>query len=599
METNFGRNEVNMTNKNPVLGQRLGDDEFPIEWQTGENQLFWVLNDLHVPNPVSPMYFSIGGYWLNADYLFRRFGMSTSSDWIAKSVNGYLYTSIVPNDPAVRVERELFGGRYAAHTPFSQTHADRLAGYTDWLLPSYGRSFTAAWNDRIKPDMERSLAYFDGLDLEVMTMQELAVVLEDVIDMHDRHWKYHWQLNFGQLSATLNLETTIRNVAGDTDPEILGQLLGRLQNSAQDRNWDSMRDLATICDEIRKSETLSAAFDHDAASAIEAALASTEEGRAFLAGSIADFADEYGHKAIWTHELLYPTWREDLRPIFSLAKNYLTGDFDCDTAQAAVRDDLDAAIEEALALAPDSAGRARIQEALDLAIPMNPMTPDHHFYIDQGTNARVRVALIAIGQLLFEAGLLAEPNDVMYLDYSELRAVMVDPANLDSLELTGDRRDAHEEYAKVLPPDWIGTATEEFINEPYTRLWGFPDRFYATPSTEGSRIKGVAASPGEVTGVARVVTSPEEFTQIKEGEILVARMTNPAWQVVFPKIAGLVTDAGGSISHPAVLAREFELPAVTGTTVATTRLATGDRIRVDGTAGIVEILDWSEPNPHN
>ena len=77
---------------------------------------------------------------------------------------------------------------------------------------------------------------------------------------------------------------------------------------------------------------------------------------------------------------------------------------------------------------------------------------------------------------------------------------------------------------------------------------------------------------------------------MRDGDILVCQMTNPAWVVLFTKIAGLVTDTGGTTSHPAVLAREFGIPAVIGTSVATHRITTGDRIRIDGTAGTVEIL---------
>lgn len=77
---------------------------------------------------------------------------------------------------------------------------------------------------------------------------------------------------------------------------------------------------------------------------------------------------------------------------------------------------------------------------------------------------------------------------------------------------------------------------------------------------------------------------------MKKGEILVCQMTNPAWVVLFTKIGGLVTDAGGALSHPAVVSREFGIPAVVGTTVATERIKTGQRVRVNGAAGIVEIL---------
>jgi pyruvate,water dikinase len=93
-----------------------------------------------------------------------------------------------------------------------------------------------------------------------------------------------------------------------------------------------------------------------------------------------------------------------------------------------------------------------------------------------------------------------------------------------------------------------------------------------------------------VEGVARHVRSLEEFDQVRVGEILVCQMTNPAWVVLFTKIAGLVTDAGGAASHPAVVSREFGIPAVVGTSVATQRIKTGDRVRVNGSTGVVEVL---------
>ena len=90
----------------------------------------------------------------------------------------------------------------------------------------------------------------------------------------------------------------------------------------------------------------------------------------------------------------------------------------------------------------------------------------------------------------------------------------------------------------------------------------------------------------------------DEFDEVRDGDILVCQMTNPAWVVLFTKIAGLVTDTGGTTSHPAVLAREFGIPAVIGTSVATHRIVTGDRVRVDGTAGRVEILRGEPADGH-
>ena len=94
-----------------------------------------------------------------------------------------------------------------------------------------------------------------------------------------------------------------------------------------------------------------------------------------------------------------------------------------------------------------------------------------------------------------------------------------------------------------------------------------------------------------VEGIARVVSSEAEFDSLQVGEILVCQMTNPAWQVLYGKIIAVVTDAGGTVSHPAVLASEYGIPAVVGTSIATWSIKTGDRIRVDGSAGVVEIIE--------
>jgi pyruvate,water dikinase len=153
-----------------------------------------------------------------------------------------------------------------------------------------------------------------------------------------------------------------------------------------------------------------------------------------------------------------------------------------------------------------------------------------------------------------------------------------------------DRRDERERQALRRPPQWIGTATEEALAFPYWTLWGFPEKFHRPPPEKVDEVHGLGASPGVAEGEARVVASLDEFDQVRQGEVLVCRMTNPAWVVLFTKIAGLVTDAGGVASHPAVVAREFAIPAVVGTSLATERIRSGDRIRVNGTSGIVEIL---------
>lgn len=574
------------TNAGEVLGARQGDENFPVDWEEGERDLFWILDDLHCPNPISPMFFDIGGWWLTCDHMFRRFGTPFASDWIAKRVNGYFYWAAVPADPSARAESTEYNARYVPRVPREADYAGKIGAYMGAVLPHYAYNFLDWWRERLRPEMDRNFVYLDDYDKDGASLVELAVLLEDAIDIHDRHWKIHWMLNFAQFSATTALNATIEEVKGEADPG----LMGRLQSSTEDRNWDAVEDLWKMKEEIKGDEELRGAFEADTAAGIQEALNGTERGRRFISERLEPHQQEFGYKSIWAHEFAFPTWKENPAPILEAVRGYLETDYDYPKAIQAVRDDLEAAKRELMEDVPEGEQRDKLQNALDLSLRMNPLTPDHHFYIDQGTNARVRLVLIAIGKKLVEPNLLDDPEDVMFLRYNELRVLMFNPDAIDAREIVSDRRDEQEDSYEVRPPEWLGTATQQALDFPYNALWGFPEKFYREPSEKTDEVVGLGASAGVIEGTARVVTSIEESDQVKKGDILVCRMTNPAWVVLFTKISGLVTDAGGTVSHPAVVSREFGIPAVVGTSDATQKIKTGDRVRVNGSSGIVEIL---------
>lgn len=570
-----------------VLARYLGEDDFPVTWDSeAEQDLFWVYDDLHCPHPLSPMYFDIGGWWLSCDHMFRRFGTPFAVDWLAKNVNGYLYTAAIPADPKLDVSGTEYGHRYAARTPVDGSYAERMGAYLDGVLPVYGEHFADWWRDRLVPEMLRNFAYLESqLDRAgELSRMELAVLLEDAMDIHDRHWKIHWMLNFAQLSATLKLRAVVEKVRGKVDEE----LLGRLQNSAEDRNWDSVEGLWQMKESVKADDELRRAFVGNGVE-IRAALEATEAGRRFIADVLTPYQREFGWRAVWSHEFIFPTWREDPGPILEQIRGYLETDYDYPSALEAVAEDLEKASAELLA-GLDGAERDELAAANAINLRMAPLTPDHHFYIDQGANARLRVVLVTLGAKLVEEGLLDADDDVLFLRYNELRAFVGDPQALDGRAIVAERRAEREAAAKLQPRDWVGTVTEPQLNFPYWVNWGYPERFHRQASQTAQEVSGISGSPGVVEGVARVVRTIADFDEVAEGDVLVCQMTNPAWVVLFTKIAGLVTDTGGTTSHPAVLAREFGIPAVVGTSEATRRISTGDRIRVDGTAGVVEIL---------
>ena len=573
----------------------FGDEDFPIEWDEGQKGLFWVHDDLHIPNPVSPMYADIGGWWLNCDYMFRRFGTPFASDWLVKVINGYVYTAAIPAKPDVRALASEYGSRYMGRTPVDPAYSAQISAYLEWTLPYYADNFLDWWRERLVPEMELNFARFDTYDYDGTSLLELAVLLEDVIDLHDRHWKIHWQLNFSQFSATIALNNVVAEVKGKGGCR---ELMGRLQASTENRNWDSIRGLWQMKEFVKAEHgDVANAFAKSTAGDILAALKETTAGRAFIADQLDPYLSVFGYRSMWAHEFSFKTWKENPAPIVEAVRGYLETDYDFHRDIGRVGRDLEAAKKEVMEGVPPGPGRDRLARALELSLKMNPLTPDHHFYIDQGTNARVRLVLIAIGRKLVAQKVLLDPEDVMYLRYNELRAVMAGSFPGDASELVSQRRDQREEAYKLRPRDWVGTATENALAFPYLVNWGFPEKFYRKPPATDSVISGLPASNGLVEGNARVLVSSDEFEKVKKGEIAVCRMTSPAWVVLFTRISGLVTDAGGVTSHPAVVSREFAIPAVVGTSDATRRIKSGDRIRVNGSTGQVEVLSHFQASP--
>ena len=157
------------------------------------------------------------------------------------------------------------------------------------------------------------------------------------------------------------------------------------------------------------------------------------------------------------------------------------------------------------------------------------------------------------------------------------------------------RQKAYEQY-RALPqlPAWIRGRFDplQWAADPNRRL-DVSDPHAPKASIEASIdriIKGFPGSAGRVEGVVQRIDSLDEGDRLQPGEILVTRTTNVGWTPLFPRAAAVITDFGGSLSHAAIVARELGIPAVVGCGEATTRLKTGDRVRVDGGQGIVEIL---------
>jgi pyruvate, water dikinase len=247
--------------------------------------------------------------------------------------------------------------------------------------------------------------------------------------------------------------------------------------------------------------------------------------------------------------------------------------------------------------------RAAFDQMLGLCRLVFPFVEDHKFYCEHWFTTRFFQKIKAFGALLAREGVIAEADDVFQLHHSEVDKALADlslawAAGTPPLggayfpPIIAERKRMLKVLRDWSPPPALGPVPEA-LNDPAVRmLWGVTaERIESWLHPDAEEMHGVAASAGVVEGVARVLHDVNEIGEIREGEILVCPVTAPSWAPVFGKIKAAVSDIGGAMSHAAIVAREYGMPAVVGTGDATKRIRTGDRIRVDGDRGTVRVLE--------
>jgi len=250
--------------------------------------------------------------------------------------------------------------------------------------------------------------------------------------------------------------------------------------------------------------------------------------------------------------------------------------------------------------------RAAYDQMIALAHRVFPYVEGHKFYCEHWYTNLFFNKIREFGGLLSQHGFFPDTEDVFHLTHYELEAAIIDLMTAWSNgsaprgpavwpPIVKERKAAIAEWARHETPPALGPVPDVIDDPAIVMLWGITRESLNAWLTAGAQpdsneLRGFAASSGVVEGIARVVKSVEEMDRIRHGDILVCQVTNPTWAPVFQKISAAVSDIGGSMSHAAIVAREYGLPAVVGTGTATSRIKDGQRIRVDGGRGIVKIL---------
>ncbi|AKH44227.1 pyruvate,water dikinase [Altererythrobacter atlanticus] len=250
--------------------------------------------------------------------------------------------------------------------------------------------------------------------------------------------------------------------------------------------------------------------------------------------------------------------------------------------------------------------KATYDQLIGLAHRVFPYVEGHKFYCEHWYTNLFFNKIREYGALLRDHGFWEAEEDVFHLTHYELESAIVDlmlawssgSAPLGPKRwpaIIAQRKQAIEAWAEATVPPALGAVPDVIDDPAIVMLWGITRENLDTWLSDGeeneNELKGFAACSGVVEGTARVVKSVKEIGRLEEGDILVCQVTNPTWAPIFQKISAAVSDIGGSMSHMAIVAREYGLPAVVGTGAATQKIRDGQRIRVDGGRGVVTLLD--------
>lgn len=572
---------------------RLDLIPIPIEVPPGD----WTRDAFHEPVPVTPF----GWVILSEQVLrvlpavFAEFGVLIDRPEAA-SIGGWMYNRVVPlgapppgrgrfGSRASPPPRWLLAGLMRLHPAIRRrTAAARKAVASD-LPATVIRRWTEEWRPEHQEDLQRALA----LDLVSLSDQALATELDHRLGVVAH--PAHAMVAVAWWIVMYELAEVCQELLGWDTARMLTLLEGMSTTSTGPaRHLAHLAQLARSKPAIRE---LLASVDRTTPTRLAAVDA--EFARAF-----SDYVEANGHRAV-RYDVIDPTLAEVPHLLLRLVADQLELEFSPDDVaeNARRRRDQSADVARLMLASRPRADRERFERALTRAREAYPAWEDRVWWTQSVQTALLRYLGLEIGRRLVERGQLATVDDAFFLEPADARSALFDGA--DRQETTRVRKGRRAwamvnpgPYRYGEPPDGeppfdLLPAPARLVNQAV--MWGIAHFFGNPRGQDDGVLAGTAASPGRYTGTVRVVMGEHQFGKIRAGDVVVCPTTSPVWSVVFPSMGALVTDSGGILSHPAIIAREHGIPAVVDTGKATDTLNDGQRVTVDGDAGVVALVE--------
>jgi phosphohistidine swiveling domain-containing protein len=570
------------------------------QFQPEDDNRFWFYNAMHFPEPMPA--FDV----VTAEIPYTAIGANTARVFVFPTtlgiehriINGRVYITAIPVTDPAEIGRRL--AIFQERAGYYYENWDQL--YEGW-----------------KTRMQALIREIEGIEVpRLPEIDDVDVVMNSTgvaqnhyvrenyhrcLDLYSKMWHHHTEF----LMLGYGAYVVFFEFCKKAFPEISDQMVARMVAGIEVimyRPDDELRNLARLAVECGVDDEFTEG--RPAAEVLGALAGRGEQGQRWLAG-LEEARDPWFH--VSTGDGFYHhhrSWNDNLTVPFAALPRYMRmvregEELTRPTEQ--LRQERERIVAEYRGLLTSDEERAAFDQMLGLARLVFPYVEDHKFYCEHWFTTQFFGKIREFGELLAAHGVLAEAEDVFQLHHSEVDQALADVmlawaaggkplGGAHFQPIIAERKRMLEVLRAWSPPPAIGPVPEA-LNDPAVRmLWGVTGETLATwaAAGDGTEIHGYAASPGVVEGTARVLRSVNEIGEIRDGEILVCPVTAPSWAPVFGKIKAAVSDIGGTMSHAAIVAREYGMPAVVGTGHATTRIKTGQRLRVDGDRGIVSIV---------
>jgi phosphohistidine swiveling domain-containing protein len=529
--------------------------DFPLTWSDpSDAERTWRHDDMHAPFCLAPLAWDYGEL-ISGGFAYRYERLALPIDMRAQVFNGYLYFSwkgLVPES-----EEDALDVQYI------QTCRDHTQYASDY------------W-ERAVPQLRELYGWIAGVAVDELPADQLADAWEGAWERAQRAWCIHFYAITGPYQVMDDLADLYESVVENAPP---GEAMRLIQGSI-----DELVDVDSGMGRL----TVMAAASPDLAAAIRGSVTPSLDELVLLPGGrefvseLNGFLRQHGHLGQGWDDLGLASWAEQPSMIVAEIAKRLEHPVEPATDRAArlaaEADELADAFRNRLADQPEKL--VEFERLLALARQIGRITETHNYWIDRMAQARLRTFAMRVGTRLARDGVIEGPEDILYLRRSEVPGVLRSPE--DRRPLVADRKVEHARWRSVKPPAKVGKPSTAETSGRFSGV-----RF---DKEDEAIVRGTGASAGIVSGPARIVLGPDDFGRVRAGDIIVAPSSNPSWVPLFTIAGGLVTNTGGVLSHAAVVAREFDLPAVVGTGDATTRIVDGQMLELDGTTGYVRLL---------